>query len=429
MTETKFSLAKDPHWKRRLKVEVPAARVESRIDKFLADYQTKAQIPGFRKGKASKEVIRKKFLGAATEEAIAELVDESYREFLEKEKKVSPITHPTINEMNYDPAAELSFTASFEVRPELELKKCRGLTLSRRVRQVKDEDLEQVMERLREEAGAWSAVNREAKEGDLLILDLEVVADPQNRIKEKNIPNYEVVLAPTLLPEFKTTLTGIHPFGQTEITITYPENYSEKNLAGSTVTFKAAVKEIKEKILPPKDDSLAQRLKGWNCQTYLELVLAVRKQLEKAAGEEADEALRQDVRNRLVEENPFDFPPSFSAAAKSGLKEDLKKEQRPVSEPEFEQKVWPPFERMMKWDFLLHALAEKEKIEVAELDASAWVSRFAANYGMKPEEAQEFIKKSGRIKNVRKSILEEKVIDFLLANAVIQNEDGRKKGF
>jgi len=79
MTETKFSLTKNPHWKRTLKVEVPAARVEPRIDKFLADYQAKAQIPGFRKGKAPKEVIRKKFLGAVTEEAIAELVEDVER--------------------------------------------------------------------------------------------------------------------------------------------------------------------------------------------------------------------------------------------------------------------------------------------------------------------------------------------------------------
>ena len=425
MTETKFSLTEDPNWKRTLKVEVPAARVEPRIDRFLAGYQAEAQIPGFRKGKAPKEVIRKKFLGAATQDALAELVDESYREFLEKEKNLSPITHPTINEMNYDPTAGLSFTASFEVRPEIELKKYQGLALSRRVRKVNEQEMEQVMEHLREEAGEWSAVNREAKEGDLLILDLEVVSDSQNRIKEKNIPNYEVVLTPALLPEFKTALTGIRPFGQKEVTLTYPENYSEKNLAGSTVTFKAAVKEIKEKILPPKDDALAQRLQEWNVQTYLELVVAVRKKLEASADEEADEGLRQEVRNRLVEENPFNFPPSFSTGARARLKEDLKKEQRPVSESDFEKKVWPPFERMMKWDFLSHALAEKEKIEVTEADSSAWISRFAANYRMKPEEAYEFIKKSGRIKNVRESILEEKVIDFLLANAVIQKEDGK----
>jgi len=425
MTETKFTLTKDQNWKRRLKVEVPAVFVEPRIEQFLANYRAEATIPGFRKGKAPLSVIRQKFLGAATQDAIAELVDASYREFLEKEKSVSPITPPAINEMNYDPAAGLSFTASFEVRPEIELKKYKGLALTRRVHKVKDEDVEQVMERLREEAGEWSAVTREAKEGDLLILDLEVVSDSQNRIKEKNIPNYEVVLTPTLLPEFKTALTGMHPFGQTEVTVTYPENYSEKNLAGSTVTFKAAVKEIKEKILPPKNDSLAQRLKEWNAQTYLELVMAVRKKLEASAEGEADEAIRQEVRNRLVEENPFDFPPSFSTGTKERLKEDLKKEKGSVPESDFEQKVWPPFERMMKWDFLSHALAEKEKIEVTEADASAWVSRFAANYGMKPEEAREFIKKSGRIKNVRESILEEKLIDFLLANAVIQNEDGR----
>jgi trigger factor len=364
-------------------------------------------------------------LGAATQDAIAELVDESYREFLEKGKNISPITQPTIHEMNYDPAAGLSFTASFEVRPEIELKKQKGLSLSRRVRPVQDEDVEQAMERLRDQAGEWSAVNREAQEGDLLILDLEVVADSQNKIKEKNIPNYEVVLTPSLLPEFKTALTGIKPSGQTEITITYPEDYSEKNLAGSTVTFKATVKEVKEKILPSKDDSLAQRLKDWNVQTYLELVVAVRKQLEIAAREESEEALRQQVRNRLVEENPFEFPASFMSAARERLKEDVKKEKKEMAGPEFEQKIWPPFERMMKWDFLVHALAEKEKIEVTEADASAWMARFAANYGMKPEEALEFIKKSGRVKNVRESILEEKAIDFLLANAVIQNGDGK----
>ncbi|HLG94605.1 MAG TPA: trigger factor [candidate division Zixibacteria bacterium] len=425
MSETKFNLTEDKNWKRTLKVEIPPARVEPRIDKFLTDYQSEATLPGFRKGKAPKDIIRQKFLGAATQDAIAELVDESYREFLEKGKSVHPITQPTIHEMNYDPAAGLSFTARFEVRPEIELKKYKGLTLSRRTRPVKDEDTEQVMERLREGAGEWSAVSREAKEGNLLILDLEVVADSQSKIKEKHIPNYEVVLTPNLLPEFKKALTGVLPSAETEISITYPEDYSEKNLAGSTVTFKAKVKEIKEKILPPKDDTLAQRLKEWNVRTYLELVVAVRKHLEKAAQEEAEEALRQQIRNRLVEENPFDFPASFISASRERLKEDVKKEKKEVGDAEFEGKVWPPFERMMKWDYLVHALAEKEKIEVTEPDASAWMARFAANYGMKPEEAQEFIKKSGRIKNVRESIREEKVIDFLLANAVIQNEDGK----
>ncbi|MGH8003974.1 MAG: trigger factor [Limisphaerales bacterium] len=425
MSETKFNLSEDKNWKRTLTVEIPPARVEPRIDKFLAEYQTEATLPGFRKGKAPKDIIRQKFLGAATQDAIAELVDESYREFLEKGKNVNPITQPTIHEMNYDPDAGLSFTASFEVRPEIELKKYKGLPLSRRIRPVKDEEVEQVMERLREEAGEWSAVSREAREGDLLILDLEVVADSQNKIKEKTIPNYEAVLTPNLLPEFKKALMGVHPSTQTEITLTYPADFGEKNLAGSTVTFKAAVKEIKEKILPPKDDSLAQRLKDWNVQTYLELVVAVRKQLEKAAREESEETLRQEVRNRLVEQNPFEFPASFMSAARERLKEDVKKENKDMADPEFEQKVWPPFERMMKWDFLVHALAEKEKIEVTEPDASAWMARFAANYGMKPEEALEFIKKSGRIKNVRESIREEKVIDFLLSNAVIQNEDGK----
>lgn len=425
MTDTKFNLTEDKNWKRTLKVEIPPTRVEPRIDKFLAEYQSEATLPGFRKGKAPKDIIRQKFLGAATQDAIADLVDEAYREFLEKGKNVNPITQPTIHEMNYDPTAGLSFSASFEVRPEIELKKYKGLSLSRQVRPVKDEDVEQVMERLRDQAGEWSAANREAKEGDLLILDLEVITDSQNKIQEKNVPNYEVVLAPSLLPEFKQALTGIRPSGQTEITITYPRDYSEKNLAGSTVTFKATVKEVKEKILPPKDDSLAQRLKDWNAETYLELVVAVRKQLEKAAVEESDEALRQEVRNRLVQENPFEFPASFMDSARERLKEDVKKEKKEMAGPEFEQKVWPPFERMMKWDFLVHALAGKEKIEVTEADASAWMARFAANYGMKPEEALEFIKKSGRIKNVRESILEEKVIDFLLANAVIQNGDGK----
>jgi len=425
MSETKFNLTEDKNWKRTLKVEIPPARVEPRIDKFLTEYQSEAALPGFRKGKAPRNIIRQKFLGAATQDAIAELVDESYREFLEQGKNVNPITQPTIHEMNYDPAAGLSFTASFEVRPEIELKKYKGLSLSRRVRPVTDEEVEQVMERLRDQAGEWSAVQREAKEGDLLILDLDVVADSQNKIKEKHIPNYEVVLTPNLLPEFKKALLGVGPAAQTEITITYPADYGEKNLAGSTVTFKAAVKEIKEKLLPPKDDSLAQRLKDWNVQTYLELVLAVRKQLEKGAQEESDEALRQQARNRLVEQNPFEFPASFISAARERLKQDVKKEKKEMADPEFDQQVWPPFERMMKWDFLVHALAEKERLEVTEPDASAWMARFAANYGMKPEEASEFIKKSGRIKNVRESILEEKVIDFLLANAVIQNEDGK----
>lgn len=425
MNETKFSLSEEKNWKRTLRVEVAAARVEPKINRYLSEYQAEASLPGFRKGKAPLAIIRQKFLGSATRDAITELVDEVYREFLEKDKRVRPITQPAIGEMNYDPSSGLSFTASFEVRPEVELKKYRGLPLVRRVRPVADGDVERVLEELRSQAGEWSSVNREAKEGDLLIVDLEVLSDSKNKVKEKNIPNYEVVLTPSLLPEFKNALTGVRPFGQTEITATYPEDYGEKNLAGSTVSFKAAVKEVKEKILPPKDDSLAQRLKGWNAQTYLELVLAVRRELEEAARRESDEALRQQARNRLVEENPFEFPPSFASSARQRLKEDVKKKEEVLAEADFEAKVWSPFERMMKWDFLVDLLAEREKIEVSEADASAWMERFAANYGMKMEEAREFIKKSGRIKSVRESIREEKLIDFLVANAVIKNEDGK----
>ncbi len=423
MNETKFALTEDKNWQRSLKVDAPSSRVEGKVDKFLAEYRAAANIPGFRKGKTPLSVIRQKYLEAARQDALAETVDELYREFLEKEKEIFPITRPTVSELNYEPASGLTFTANFEVRPQVELKKYKGLKLTRFLRKVKDEEVEQVIEKLRDQVGEWSSVNREAKEGDLLILDLEVTSDPQNRMKDKKIPNYEIILTPTLLPEFKTALTGIRPFGQTEVTITYPVDYSEKNLAGATVGFNVVVKEIKEKILPPKDDTLAQRLKDWNCQTYLELVLEIRKRLEAAIAQEADDALRQQTRNLVVEENPLELPASIAASIKSRLREDAKKEKTEISEADLEQKVWPPFERMAKWDFLLHELAEKEKIETTEADSAAWMARFAANYGMKPEEADEYIKKSGRIKNIRETILEEKVVDFLLQTAVIQNEN------
>ncbi len=425
MTEPKFTLTEDKNWKRTLKVEAPPARVEGRVAKFLAEYQAASEIPGFRKGKAPLSIIRQKFLGNATQDALGEAIDELYREFMEKEEKLFPITRPTVTELNYDPGTGLSFTAHFEIKPEIELKKYKGLALKRSLRKVQDAEVEQVIEHLRNQAGEWSSVNREAKEGDLLILDLEVASDPQKKMKEKTISNYEVVLTPTLLPDFKQALTGIRPFAQTDVTITYPPDYSEKNLAGSTVGFHVTVKEVKEKILPPKDDGLAARLKDWNVKTYLELVLEVRKRLVAGAKEEADEKLRQQARNRLVEENPFDLPGSFATSIKAKLKEDVKKERGEIPEADFEEKIWPPFERMAKWDILSRELAQKGKIEVTEADSEAWIARFAANYGMKPEEAAEYLRSSGRVKNVRATILEEKVVDFLLQSAVIQNEEAK----
>jgi trigger factor len=190
MDEPKFTFTEEKKWKRTLKVEAPPAKVESRIDKFLTEYRAAASLPGFRKGKAPLSVIRQKYLEAARQDALAETVDELYREFLEKEKEIFPITRPTVSELNYESVSGLTFTASFEVRPQVELKKYRGLQLTRFLRKVKGEEVEQVIEKLRDQAGEWSSVNREAKEGDLLILDLEVTADPRNRMKEKKIPNY-----------------------------------------------------------------------------------------------------------------------------------------------------------------------------------------------------------------------------------------------
>ena len=165
MTELKFTLTEDKNWKRTLKVEAPPARVDGHVEKFLSEYQAGAEIPGFRKGKAPLSIIRQKYLGNATQDAVSEAVDELYREFLEKEEKIFPITRPTVTELNYDPGTGLSFTAHFEVKPEIELKKYKGLGLKRSVRKIKDEEVEQAIEHLRNQAGEWSSVNREAKEG------------------------------------------------------------------------------------------------------------------------------------------------------------------------------------------------------------------------------------------------------------------------
>jgi len=241
-------------WKRTLEIEVPKETVDEQFETAYRKYKTQAKIPGFRKGKAPLEMVKRRFKDAIQKDVLETLVPRTYEDAL-KETDLFPISLPEVKEIDFEEGKPLKFKAEIEVKPEVEVKDYTGLEVTKRVQEITDNDVEQSLKYLREDLAQLQPVEREAKYYDHLIVDLTKEQDG----KKEDVKNHELVLDPhNMIKEFQDALLKAKAGEKREFEVVYPADFHNKKLAGNKVGYKITVKEIKEKILPEANDELAK---------------------------------------------------------------------------------------------------------------------------------------------------------------------------
>jgi trigger factor len=402
----------------KVEVFIPKEEVTGKIEEVFKELERDAKIKGFRPGKAPRRVIEAAYGSYIFEEVSSRLVSQSFEKALE-EVSIIPISRPRITKDKIERDKEFHYTAVFEVIPEFEVKDYTGIELKKEKREVKEEDLALVLNQLRERGAQAKPIgeDREVRTGDYLIIDYVGVVDGKP-IKDLKAKDAQVIVGDKrLMAEFEDNLIGIKKGEEKEFEITYPEDFQMKDVAGKKVKFTVTVKEILERILPELDDEFSKDLGEENLEG---LRKRIRGDLEKRFNKESDDMLKGGLIKVLLERNPLDVPPILIENETLRLKREfaINLERHglkpPVLNDEAEGNFRNRAEQNVKASIILGAIARKEGVQVDEDEVDNKLIEISKSAAVSFQKVREIYEKNNMVDSLKASLVEDKVLNFLI---------------
>jgi trigger factor len=413
----KATLKEGQAWTRFLEIEVPIEEVDALFDLTYEEYRKKAWIAGFRPGKAPMGMVKQRYAQDVKGDVFEVIVPKAYEQAL-IEQNLVPLNPPKLSDVDFDEGKPLKFKAEFEIRPEVKLSKYTGFSVEKTIPTIGDKEIDDSLQYLRERLAEYHPVTRASENGDMLIVDLLKKHSKLGKLKEEKLENVEIELGSKgLLEEFQRGLVGIRIGEMKDISVKYPADYYDADLAGDQVLYLTVVKEIKKKVLPDLNDEFAAKVS--NSKTVVELREKAKENLEKQAQDDATRNLRNEIIKRVVEANTFDVPISLLENYLQNVIEDYKKRNERVDEEAIRSQFRGLGENLIRWSYLQYEIAKAESIKVDADDRRKWVENFAKTYNMTVEAARESLGKAKRLQDIDESILEEKVLQFIIDKSEI----------
>ena len=414
-TETKTST------KREIEIEIPAAEVSRETETLIQKYQKVARLPGFRRGHVPASIIRQRFAGDIKNDVVDALVPRYFRKQADKLGLI-PVSQPRVTDLHLREGEPLRFKASFEVMPEIRAEGYKQLRADKPTISVTDEEVEQSLNDLREQHAMFTSVEgRPLTDGDFA----QVSLNGKPKDGEGNPVHMDDILVEiagkNTMPEFTENLRGAAAGDERSFDVTYPEDSSDKRLAGKTFTYTVKVQSIKQKSLPELNDQFAKELGEF---TGLD---EVRKRIREGMEAERKHAAEREAKDKLVAElvkrNEFEVPEALverqidirlerglRALAAQGMKpEDIKKmDFNRLRAGQREQAL-----QEVKASLLLDKIAEEENIEVSDAEIDQEVEALAKQSKQTPEAILARLTRDGALDRIRNRIRNEKTLDFL----------------
>lgn len=431
-----ITVEKQPNCIATLRVEVPSATVSSERAKIVSGYTAQARIPGFRPGKAPKNVIEKRFQSEITEELDDRLVRQAYDEALRKEAlKVLNFGIP--QNLAHNPDGSLSFQATLTLAPDVALPQYKGIPVKAPSGEVTDEEVDTQLQGLRERFADYSDItDRAAAMGDLAVIDFTSSLDgkPLEEALGKSAgylggrEGFWLKLDDaSFLPGFAAQVEGLNTGDSKDITLTIPEDFPLSDIRGKDVTFHVTLKGLKTAVLPELDDEFAAKVTGG--RTLEELKGLAKQQIETEKRRQIDDyKVNQIVEhfNSLVE---FELPEDLlrhetqgqaDALVQRGMKSGMTEEEITAQQGEIFATAGEQARTNLKTNFILQEIARTEGISVSDQELVNHLVMIANSRKQSPKKFIKDLQKGGRIPGIRNSMLVGKAIDFVLEHATVE---------
>lgn len=411
--------------KKKITIEIDSAAVTKEMEKTISEIGKKAKIPGFRPGKAPKNIVEKHFGGEVHSEVLNRLISTYYLQAI-KDNNIKPVDMPaidTISELSKE--SPLSFVATVEVRPNITLGVYDGIEVKERDIAVTEEEVSQTVERLRDMYAQLEVVEgRPIENSDTGIIDFEGFDDGKS-ISGAKATDYLLTLgSKSLIPGFEEQLVGMNRGDTREIKVTFPADYNNKDLAGKNASFTVVLKEIKKKVLPELNDEFAKELGDY--KSLADLKETIKKDIEARKRSDQATAQRDEILQKLVDSYTFENPMVLvdhelqsmarqhaTRMARRGV--DVMKT---FDVAKFREENTAMAEKRVKGLLILDEIAEKENVEISEQEITTALATMAKAAGQTVDTIRKYYDThEGGLENLRTSLKQEKTLGILLSRA------------
>jgi len=409
-----------------LEVEVDPEEEEKSLEEAYRRLVKKAEIPGFRKGKAPRAMFER-FIGrdVLLQEAMERLVPQLLARAIE-EQELEPIDQPEVEIIQTDPVV---FKATVPLSPTVELGEYKEIRIPREPVEVADEDVDRVIERLREEQAPWAPVERPVQLGDLVVMDVEGKIGEETLDKREGI-QYQVFADFAFpVPGFSEKLVGVEKGKEAEFTISFPADHERDELAGNECWFKVLIGEIKEKKLPELDDEFAKSV-GEEFDSLDALRERIAANLRGMAEEQATRGYEEQVIDAVVDQANVEFPPVLIERDIDGMIGEQERELRAnrmsledylartqMSPEQLREELRPLATKRVTRSLVLSKVMEDEAIEVADQELDGEVETMAQAAGDKADELRQFFKSTVGRQSLERTLLTRNTVRRLVEMA------------
>lgn len=411
-------------------MEFTAEEFEAAQVKAYQENKGKFVVDGFRKGKAPRSIIEKRFgEGIFFEEAIDELFRQHYAKSL-LELELDVIDSPSAEFSEIKKGEGFTATITVACYPVVEVKDYKGVEIEKITQEVKDEDVEKDIEQLQRRNARVVLVEREAKEGDTVLLDYSGFVG-EEQFEGGTAERQELKLGSGMfIPGFEEQLVGATPGEKRDVVVTFPEEYHAADLAGKEAVFHCLVHEIKEEQLPELDDEFAKDVSEYD--TLDELKAATREKLEKYAEAGATTQMQDKALEKVVEANEVEIPAIMIQDEMDKMVQELDQQLRyqgmSVAQylefvgkdmAAFREELRPDAERQVKTRMILMGIVEAENIEVSEEELEEELKMLSMQYNTSVDEIKSMLG-AENLTFFKKDIQIKKAIQFIFDNANIK---------
>ena len=423
--------------RRQIDIQIDAAAVRAAYDQISDRYAKAANVPGFRPGHAPRAVVRTRFKDQIRTEVLRELLPEAAQKAIE-EHQLAPLGEPELNLENTDGLNRLgddpiSFHIIVDVLPEIKLNEYKGLAATRRTRSVKDEDVDRVIESLRENSATLEPVeDRGAQLGDTVTANFHGKFLSEPEAEPINVEDVDVVLGGDgVVREINENLIGAKPDDEKTFTVDYPADFTSKGLAGKQVEYRIKVNALRIKELPEIDDEWARSL-GDEIESLAQLREKIRSDLDQQVKNEADVKMRSELVRKLVEAHQFELPERLLEHQTEHRLESVVRDMMghgvDPRDPKLDwEKARDSLKEQAGYDLrgslLLERIADEEKIEVSKQEIDDEINAVADASRQSVEQVRAILTKQGGERSIAGRLRNRKALDFLVANANVTDEE------
>ena len=405
---------------RRMTVELPAEQIEAEVDKRLKQIGRTAKLDGFRPGKVPMKMLRKVYGGQVLQEVYGQMIETSYQQAIQQEK-LQPAGMPKIEPKEATEEGLFGYVATLEVMPEIELAKLEG-KVTRPVAEISDQDIEDMIEKLRKQRASWSVMDRAAAEGDQVKISFEGKVDGEV-FEGGSAENVELVLGSKRMIEgFEDGLVGMSKGEKRTVDLKFPDDYRVEELAGKPVTFEVEVVEVAEESLPEVDDAFA---KDFGAEEGVDKLKSdIRENMERELAQRVQAKIKGQVMDLIYELNKVDVPNGM-------IEEEIKALQKQTQErigqgagslelprDMFEEQA----RRRVTLGLVIGEIIKQNEIQIDNDRVRKTVEDFASTYEQPEEVVKYYYGNQEQLAAVQNVVLEDQVVDWALEQAEVIEE-------